>query len=285
MKWYNRHLNKHRWFDMNDLRVDVRLRHDKPVDLIEMANSLIALNYLAQSRIAKEHGLKDTKILLKGVESGCDIYQLVFDFGVSVLPIMESFNTVASFTGYITKYVNLGKASVDDIRSDESLTAESAKMMTTLINPVEIGNDKSSMSIEVHGANSQINIFNITSNDAAEIIKNAEIVKMVKGASTVEEVENKIHYSKVLIDMHKTTNSDKKVKHSSYCDEIVKGKSITTIIEDKEAETIILKAPYTNYFLVDIEVNRLGDDVKLYRITKLHEVIEKEDNKVEKILE
>ncbi|MFY9141593.1 hypothetical protein [Sulfuricurvum sp.] len=260
------------WFDMNDLRIDIRFKHDKPVDLVDMANSLIALNNLARTRIAKEHGLQDTKIMLKGVKEGSDLYQLVFAFG-SVLPIMENFNTVASFTGYIKKYIELGNVTIDDISSDNSLTPESAKLMTTLINPIEIGNDKSSMSIEVKGDNNHVNIFNITAKDAEEIIKNAEVVQRIKSSSSDEKTQNKSHYEKVLISMHKTTNSDKVVKDRAYCDDIVKDKSIATIVENIEDRKVILNDPYNNYFLVDIEVNRAGDDVKLYRVTRLHKVI------------
>jgi hypothetical protein len=58
---------------------------------------------------------------------------------------------------------------------------------------------------------------------------------------------------------------------------IVLKKAIATVIEDKKAKKIILDDPYSNYFLVDLEVNRIGGEPKLYRVTKLHEVIPKED--------
>jgi len=261
--------------NMENLRIDVRLRHNEPVDLIDMANSLISLSELASERISKEHGLKNTRVMLQGVKEGCDIYQLSFIFASHVLPIVESFNTVASFTGYLKNYIGLEDKTINEIENDASLTVNSANQVQTIVKPIE-NNSSSSLSIEVYGGNNnEINIFQINSEEADKIKKSADIVKQIK-SSPAEEKESPAH-EKVLIEMHQTIDSDKQVKHKAYCDDILKRKAVATTILNADDSKAILDNPYNNYFLVDVTVHKVNGSPKLYEITKLYNIVPKDE--------
>ena len=119
------------------------------------------------------------------------------------------------------------------------------------------------------------NVFVINANDIPKIKENTSLVKKITTAEELEDDRNP--FQKVLIKMHKATNTQKVVKDSSYCDSIIPGKAIATLIEDKEAKKDILQDPFNNYFLVDIEISKIDGEIKLYRVTKLHDIIPKEE--------
>lgn len=264
---------KRRAITMDDLKIDVRLRHDEPVDLVDMANALISISTLAKERIGKEHGITDTKIMLNGVKEGCDIYELTFVFGAHILPLIENFNTVASFTEFIGKYIKLGGKTLDEIEHDDELTPRSAALVENIVKPIEHGN---SMHVEVHGDGNHVNIFTITTDDANTIRENADLVRRISGGNSEDDVE-RTEYQRVLIEMHATTNSERKVRDKAYCDDILKGKAVATIIQSPDDKKTIIDDPYNNYFLVDILVNRVDGVARLYTVTKLHQVIPKDD--------
>lgn len=258
---------------MENVEMELCFKHEKNVDLVEMANALIALQNLTAHQIGKNDGVRDTKILLKGVRSGSDIFSLVIEFSKDVLPVMEGIVSVVATYDIIKRFAVIKDEKVENIIEDKNLTPQIAGIARSIVAPIEDNN--SSMIFTFNGDNTTL----VIDSEMAKSIRNgANIVDKLKGENKKEQAENRTHYERVLIAMHKTTNTDKAVKHHAYCDDIVKGKSIATIIENAEDRKVILNDPYTNYFLVDIEVNRLGDDVKLYRITKLHEVIEKEED-------
>ena len=53
---------------MDSVKIEVRLQHENPVDIITMANSLIALNNMAVEHIGKECGAKETKLMVTAEE-------------------------------------------------------------------------------------------------------------------------------------------------------------------------------------------------------------------------
>lgn len=252
---------------MESVNIELCFKHNQDVELVEMANALIAIQNLTAHCIAKNEGIKGTKILLKGVREGSDIYSMVIEYGKDILQIADGMAAIAGAFAFIEYFGVLKDKKVESITEDQNLTPQMAQFARTIVAPVEAEN--SSMTFVVNGNHNHIVIDSVK---AKNIREGADIVDRLKGENKKEEEDN-IHYKNVLIEMHKTTNTDKPVKHHAYCDDIIKGKSITTYIENVEDRKAILSEPYTNYFLVDIEVNRVGDEVKLYRITRLHDVI------------
>lgn len=269
MKWYNviRFFRAKREY-MENVEVELCFKHENNVDLVEMANALIALQNLTAHQIGKNDGVRDTKILLKGVRSGSDIFSLVIEFAKDALPVIEGVVAVVATYDIIKRFAVIKDEKVENIIEDKNMTPQIAGIARSIVAPIEDNN--SSMIFTFNGDNTT---FIIDSEMAKDIRHGADIVDKLKGDTKKDEKENRTCYQKVLIAMHKTTNTDKAVKHHSYCDDIVKGKSVATIIENSEDSKVILSDPYTNYFLVDIEVNKVGNDIKLFRVTCLHEVI------------
>lgn len=256
---------------MEKVEFEIKLVHDKPVDLIQMANSLIALNNIAQAHISKEHGVKDSKILLNGVKNGCDIYQVALDLGTAALPMLDGISSIKDVLDYISSYKNINKKTVEELRDNRHYNTVDAENIQKFVSPVINNDDNSNIQINVGGdVNAPIVIIN--QEDAKQMMENANFVKRVTSDQEIKE-DNKTHFEKVLIKMHKAIDSTKKVKDSSYCDDIVKGKSVSTVIENEEDKKEVLANAFTSLFLVDIEVSKADGEVKLYRVTKLHNIV------------
>jgi len=252
---------------MEKVDFEIRLVHNKPVDLIQMANSLISLQNIISSFVGKENGIKDSKILLKGVKEGSDIYQLALDFGSEVLPFINGTGTVIEAINHIKTWA-LSK-SKKEILSSKHYNSVNCDNMKNLVAPVVTNDDNRNMSIKV-GDNNNAPIV-INNFEAKQISENADYIKSL--ISSYEKEEDNTLYQKKLIKMYKATDSVKQVKDSSYCDDIVKGKAIATIFENPQDKKEVLTDPFSNLFLVDIEVNKINDEIKLYRVLKLHNII------------
>lgn len=262
---------------MEKVDFEIRLVHKEPIDLIEMANSLISLQNIVTSHLGKEHGYKDSKILLKGVKEGSDIYQLALDFGMGVLPFLDGVNTVVETLGHIKSYLNIEKKTIEEIRNDRHYNSINCENIKTLFAPILNNDDNSKIEIKVDG-NVNAPIIVINNGQAKKITDNANYIKnIINGVQDTQSIEEKKLFEKVLIKMYSMKDTSKKVQDSSYCDEIIKGKSVATIIENIEDKKEILANAFNSLFLVDIEVVRADDQIKLYRVIKLHNIVPNEE--------
>lgn len=257
---------------MEKVKFEVKLVHDEPVDLIEMANSLIALNNISLSHIGREKGIKDTKILLQGVKQGCDIYQLVLDFGAGVLPIIDGISSVKDIFEYVNSYKKIDDKTIEQIRNDKYYNAVEASNIKSFVAPIKESN--ASIQVTVNGTNNAP-ILIINNNEAKEITENAKFIENILSNKEEDEIDKKT-FSKVLIKMYSMKDTDKQVRDSSYCDDIIKGRAIPTIIENKEDKHEMLPHAFNSLFLVDIDIVKADGEIKLYRVTKLHNILPNE---------
>ncbi|HAC70145.1 MAG TPA: hypothetical protein DCF41_00320 [Arcobacter skirrowii] len=262
---------------MEKINFEIRLVHNEPVDLIGMANSLISLQNIVSSHIGKEFGIKDSKILLKGVREGSDIYQLALDFGAGVLPFVDGVNTIIETVSYIKSYLNIDKKTVGELKDNRHYNTVNSENIKNFVAPILSNDDNSKIEIKIEGSNNNVPVLIINSQDGQTIYKNAEYIKKIISNESTEEISEKKMFEKVLIKMYQMKDTNKKVQDSSYCDDIVKNKAIPTIIENIDDKKEILQNAFNSLFLVDIEVVKADEQIRLYRVIKLHNIIPNDD--------
>jgi len=254
---------------MEKVDFEIKLVHNKPVDLIQMANSLISLQNIVSSFVGKENGIKDSKILLKGVKEGSDIYQLALDFGVGVLPIIDGVNTISEAINHIKSYLNIDKQSIKELRDNKHYNSVNCDNIKNFVAPVLNNDDNSKVEVTINGNNNSPIII-INNQEAKKIDENTNFIK--KLVSLEEERENQI-LENALIRMHVTVNSTKQVKDKAYCDIVLKGKAVPTVFQNPEDKKEVLNNSFSNILLVDIEIMKADNEIKLYRVLKLHNII------------
>lgn len=251
---------------MDSVKIEVCLKHERPVDIITMANSLIALNNMAIEHIGKESGAREAKLMLEGVREGSDIYSIAIDFGAGVLPIVDGIIQVIGFFDFLKSFKDIEKKSIAEIKENKHYNSINTKRMRDFIAPVHEQN--TNINITINGDVS-IDGFTLNSNEILSLMKNIDTVDEVRG----EKQKEQTIYEKVLIKMHKFTDTKKQVQDSSYCDEIVNGKAIPTKFINNEDKEDVRKDTFNNFFLVDIEVKKFDGQVKLYEVLKVHNII------------
>jgi hypothetical protein len=263
----------------NEVKMEICLKHNKPVDVIAMANSLIALNNLTLEHISKEHGVKDTKILLTGVKEGSDVYQLVIAFAAASLPLIDNAVAVLDFLQYVRSYLSIDKKPIEEIMDNRHYNLNSAKNIEAFLAPIENDNENSQMNINVVGDNNTV--FVISPREKKQILENTALIKRIVENKNEEDAINKT-YHEVLIKLHKVLNTTKEVRDSAYCDAILPNKAIPTIFENENDKEEILNAAINNHlYLVDIETMVFGEEIKLYKVKKLHKILPDIDKKGE----
>lgn len=252
---------------MDSVKIEVRLQHENPVDIITMANSLIALNNMAVEHIGKECGSREAKLMLEGVREGSDIYSIAIEFGATILPMADGISSIFDFLSYLKSFMDIEKQSVTEIKENKHYNAVNTDRMRDFIAPVHEVN--TTINISIAGDLNIDKNFSLSSEEVPQLLKNLDTINQIRN----EKQEEKTKYLGVLIKMHKFTDTKKTVQDSAYCDDIVKDKAIPTKFMNSEDKEDVRKDTFNNYFLVDIEVKKFDGQVKLYEVLKVHNII------------
>lgn len=242
--------------------IRLTIKKDDPLDIITLSKALYSLNASIKEYLAKKESFTDLSISLDGVEKGSDVFNLVI---VGVGMFSSLIVGLNSYFDFFNNIKNIGKKSVDDIKNDEFLTKTALDDMENIVNLSE----NRDVIINYNNYESCVIINQENKNSYLEGIK---IARQIKGVEILEKKD----FNKVLIKIQTIKDSDKVVQDRAICDEILPKKIMPTEIINKEAKELIKKSPFDNYFLVDLSVKKIDGNIKLYIVTKLHNIIPKE---------
>ncbi|EAL4509929.1 RloG protein, partial [Campylobacter coli] len=110
----------------NIVNFKIKIIHEENIELGIMANSLLSFQKLMDSFISKEHGITQSKIFLEKVETGSDIYSLVFEIAGEVLPIIAPIQALNEFIELIISFKNIKSKSIEEIEENPHFTKYNA---------------------------------------------------------------------------------------------------------------------------------------------------------------
>ncbi|EFU6032026.1 RloG protein [Campylobacter jejuni] len=228
----------------NIVNFKIKIIHEENIELGIMANSLLSFQKLMDSFISKEHGITQSKIFLEKVETGSDIYSLVFEIAGEVLPIIAPIQALNEFIELIISFKNIKSKSIEEIEENPHFTKYNANNLKNIFAPVTINQ----------------NTFFINH-------KGEELLR-------INSDEAELIYENALITMYKTTNKiDNKTKHKAKCDALSPYAVDVSFSDEKIAEEV-LKNPYGFNFLVDLEYYKNDKNkIILYRIFNIKDKI------------
>ena len=255
--------------DYEKINIKFTIQKDEPIDIKALADALLALNNSIDEYIYLTQGASGIKTTLKSVEKGSDIFNLLVCGSLMFNELLPSINAYFEFFNNIK---NISKKSVDEIKNDKLLTKNTLENIEKIVNLAE---------------QKDLNL-SLVYNDYKDCViinqENKEFFKQgIDTAKKIKNYEDKElrHFENVLIKMKEVKESERIVRDKAICDDIVQGKAISAEIVDKEAKELINKNPFDNYYLVDLSVHKIDGFIKLYRITKLHNIIPKDKKEVQ----
>ncbi|XUP62169.1 hypothetical protein UXU46_06940 [Campylobacter jejuni] len=122
----------------NIVNFKIKIIHEENIELGIMANSLLSFQKLMDSFISKEHGITQSKIFLEKVETGSDIYSLVFEIAGEVLPIIAPIQALNEFIELIISFKNIKSKSIEEIEENPHFTKYNANNLKNIFAPVTI---------------------------------------------------------------------------------------------------------------------------------------------------
>ena len=253
---------------MSDLILEDKLTYkidsDEPIEVNQLILSLKSLG----DEYGKFSKIKDVEVKISEVRKGSFEFDFVLMSFAPLLPFMSDVNTTVDFI----KRVSELKSFFLNQNSDIKPTLEEAKLMNSINIPIQTFNNYGTVIIN---DTQKVDKVEFNKEDSKLITTNSS--KYIKELKQKEDEEKQNIFKDRLIRFVQTRTDNKDYGNKSICEDI-SSKEIKTIFENDDIKNEILDNPYHYGFLVDLEVQYINNDAKIYRIMKLNDKIYLEEN-------
>lgn len=261
--------------ELKQVVLNIEIKNHEPLELTELTKSLIALSNQYNLN-AEKNGYSQTernaKLYVKKIESGSVLLDLIEFGSSSVIPFMESTNTIigfAQFLGDTIQYFLKSKGekpelSIQDCRDISQIVAPIAKDNSSQLN-VNVtvnGNVTNYVSINSNDSNALQNIMKREIKERLEL-KNGDIIE-----------------NAIMIFAQTRNQIAGKSGNKAIIDDALPKKAINVIIPDRRLKKQLIRGnenPYNYSYLVDVKIKTANDVITAYEILKLHEKFPIED--------
>lgn len=235
---------------------------EQPIGLNELISGLNALS----DEYIKFSKMKNVDVKISAVRKGSYEFDLILASHAVLLPLMSDINTTLDFIGRIKQ---LKDYFLNNTPTEIVPTIEEAKMMQTIGAPIQALHNNGGTIIFNIG--SQTEALKITQ-DETKLLDNRTHLYIQQKKQETEEAKNNI-FTNRLIKFVQTRADNKDYGNKSICESISKYE-IKTIFSNEDIKNNILDNPYHYAYLVDLEVQYIGGDAKIYQIIAINDKVE-----------
>lgn len=261
----------------NAARIEVVIRNESPIDLLDFTASLTGLAREYEAKLRRENpkvSVDETRLLVLDIRKGSVILEL--------LPVLAPLVSTAEITNTAVQFVSYVRDAFATLaqprgRLPDATTAQLKNLGDTV---VAVANDTAGeMSIAARYQNGDIlQEIVVRKGEAAKVIENTQ--------SQRKELEAKgsAEYPRVLMRLHQTSAESLKIGSRTSEKGVVERIDQTPrplIYASDEAgrrvKSEILQDegnPFQKGFIVDLDVETVGGIPKVYRILHVHDVID-----------
>ncbi|MEP2240413.1 MAG: hypothetical protein ABJI22_18750 [Maribacter sp.] len=255
--------------EVKQVVLNVEIRNNEPLELTELTKSLIALSnqYNNHSeKIGFSETERNAKLYVKKIETGSVLLDLIEFGSSSVIPFLESTNTLVGFAQFLSSSVEFLLTKEGD---KPELSIQDCKDFSQIVNP--IANDSSSqlnVNVTINGdVKNYLSIDSNKSNALQNILK-----QEIRGK---QELKNGDILENAIMIFSQTKNKiSSKGGNKVIIDDALPGKSINVIFLDQKVKRKIIKGndnPNNFSFQVDVKVKTANDKIAAYEILKVHD--------------
>ncbi len=261
--------------EVKDIRLIIEIQNKQPLELLDLTKSFVSLasqfnNYVGKNGDSKEN--REAKLYVKEIRSGSVILELIELATIGVLPFLENVNTIVGFADYMKTAYNffIGKS---EVKPD--LEASDYKELAQIINPV--ANDNGSqinISTAVNGnLELHVHLTSLESNAIQNVFQKE--LKQLKVPELNDETE-----TSVLLTWYQARNDMKSSVGNKGTIESLSKKPMNITFDDDTLKDTMLHGenPFTTVFVVDVKLQNVGGKLVAYKVVKLHETFEIENN-------
>ncbi len=254
---------------LSDVKLTLEIQNSKPVELIELTNSLIALSRQYNSYVSKNgYNLEETqsRLYVKEIKSGSYIFDLVELGKDKLLPFADHVNNIVGFSIYLKKAISYF---TDEGEDKPDLNAEDCKEIAAFMNP--IANDSASrLNVKVHANGDVHQHYYIDSASAKAMRDNLQDERN----KLKEPKSGDIRENVVMVFYQTRSKLDAKTGNKVIIDDVEEKKAVNVLFLDKKLKKKILKGddnPNNFGYYVDIQIKTANGKVVAYEVINYHE--------------
>lgn len=257
---------------MSDGKLVVEYKNQRPVELVDLTRSLLALadeyEQFADEELDGAYRT-ETKLYIHQIQTGSIITELV-PYAAGLLPILSEANTVLSFAERLQKIIDrLRKPKQEENEPD--VDPRSLENVSTILEPVA-KDSASQINISTKTDFHAPVIININSHDANAMQNHA------RRLLEAQKAPDKGRHEKVLMYLHQARNDLQSKAGDRGIIESISKKDVKVVFLSDATKAQMLRAdenPFRYAFVVDVDVETVKGKPALYRILACHEHVEK----------
>ncbi len=261
-------------FEGEENKLVFELENSRPVELVDLSRSLASVANQYRRFVIREelHGESEAKLYVKEVRDGSIIIELfsyVQAHHDQIVPIVKSSKSVIEFGLFLKKTfseLSRGQAPTADLKKKD------ISDLVTILEPAAKDPD-SKLSIHAdHGAT--VNVTINLSNSDANTIQN----QSTKLIGSMRETDKEEYFKRAFYwqtaSRGRPTRTDKGVIES------IEDRAVPVIFETDDIKQKMVEGkdhPFLTTYIVDVELIILRGITKAYKITRLRDIIEDDD--------
>ncbi len=262
--------------EIQNVVLNIEIKNNEPLELTELTKSLISLSNQYNNHSEKNgfsESERNAKLYVKKIETGSILLDLIEFGSASVIPFIESTNTIVSFAKYLKNTINYF---IKSEGNKPKLSIQDCKDLSQIVSPV--AKDKSSQfNVNVTHNGDVINYLSINSNEsnALQNILKQEIKEK-------QELKNGDIIENAFMVFSQTKNSiSGKGGNKVVIDDALQYKAINVIIPNKKMKREMIKGednPNNFSFQVDVKVKTADGRIVAYEVLKFHDKFPLDDD-------
>ncbi len=255
----------------NEFKLEYIIDYNKPISVSEFTNALNAISSEYEKFLTDKYGSEkpEAELYVQEIEKGSIVTTLV-EYSSLLIPFIGDVNTVCEFGTFLKNsfdFLLTGK------KNDENQILD-AKDLSNFHKVIEPGtHSENNIYINIKGDNNQILLSPLSATENESRIIRDRIKEEKKELNSKEKkiVQNQaLVLDQIKRDLDSTKGNKGLIKE-------INEKSLNIIWENEDEKTKMLNCednPFKMIFIVDVEIVEVNTETKLYKIIKLHEIIE-----------
>ncbi|WP_308341296.1 hypothetical protein [Campylobacter insulaenigrae] len=251
---------------MNNNVLTYKIDTEQPIDIKELAESLIAIqNMYKKSIISNEASIKISEVRKGSYEF--DI--VVLGLGLT-LPYIENFNSAIDFIKNLKNCYSFFRDNKFD-NNTEQINIDDAKNTSKIIQPIISIGDNSTVTIQ-YGYGGLPEYFSVISKEATEVQKNIHSYIENKERETKEELQTYKYFQNILVEFTQTRTDDKR-GNKLLCKNIYNKELNVEFSSDYLKKQILEEHnPHLHLYNVDLQVIYENNVPKIYKIISIKDI-------------
>lgn len=255
----------------NEFKFEYTIDYDKAIVVSEFTNALNAISNQYEKFLNDKYGSErpEAELCVQKIEKGSIVTTLV-EYSSFILPFIGDINTVFEFGKYIKStydYLLSGKKELNEEKLD-------LKDLNNFLKIIEPGtHTNNNVFIQIKGKNNNVVLNPLSANETESRAIRDKIKEEKKELS---QKGKKIEYKQALYLEQIKRNLDSKKGNKGVIKELNEN-SLNLIWENEDEKQEMLSCddnPFKMIFIVDVEIVEVNSETKLYKVIKVHEIIE-----------